>query len=277
MQEQTLKKISLNHRTYAHADSAPNPAALPVVLLHGLMGYASNWGKIWPALQKERAVLVYDQRGHGRSDKPAHGYSPADYASDEIGLLDELGWARVHIIGQSMGGRVAMRLAQDYPERIAALVLEDSGAESRPNRLDWIRGLLARVPVPFADRDSAKAFFVREFAADPMLAGFLHANIERRDDGKFAWRFLPAAMVETIAAGRALDATEMFRALRAPTLLVRGGRSEEFSQDEAERMRDLRAGVELAVIAEAGHFVHPAFPEEFSEIAARFLALHDPA
>lgn len=239
------------------------------------MGYASNWGKIWPQFATDREVLVLDQRGHGRSEKPATGYAPEDYARDVLGLLDKLHWEKAHLLGHSMGGRVAMQFAHDHPERTATLLLEDSGAEARPDRLQWVRGLLARVPTPFADREDARRFFAEEFARDPLLGGFLHANIEKREDGAFDWRFLPAAMIETIAEGRAKDALPMFRAIRAPTLIVRGERSEEFPRAEAERMRDSRPGVELVEIAGAGHFVHPTHPEEFASAVRDFLSRHE--
>jgi esterase len=100
---------------------------IPIVFLHGLMGFAANWGKIWPYFQENHPILVLDQRGHGRSAKPANGYSPTDYAQDLQALLANLGWEEIHIVGHSMGGRVALRFASLYPEKTKSLTLEDSG------------------------------------------------------------------------------------------------------------------------------------------------------
>lgn len=260
---------SLYHRIHG-----PNPPAkTPVVFLHGLMGFAANWGKIWPKIEGAGlSCLVLDQRGHGRSEKPATGYSPDDYAHDLRGLLEFVGWNRAHIVGHSMGGRVALHFCALYPEFAASLTMEDSGAEARPDRLLWIKELLGKIPTPFPDRDSAKAFFEQHYRNDPMTGWFLHANLEEKSGGQWDWRFHAPGMVETVASGRQMNAMKEFSSLSVPTLLVRGGRSVEFTADEAERMRDSRENVKLVTIPGAGHFVHAEKPEEFSSALLEFLA-----
>lgn len=257
------------HRVYE--PEAPESGAYPVVLLHGLMGYAANWGKIWPELNAHRKVLVLDQRGHGRSPKAKSGYSPTHYAEDLRSLLEILGWEKAHIVGHSMGGRVALRFATLFPEISISLTMEDSGAEARAQRIDWIRQLLGSIPTPFADRESAKAFFAEHFRQDPMTGGFLHANLEAKDGGKLDWRFYAPGMLETIETGRATDAMEEFKSLKIPTLLVRGERSVEFPEEEAKRMAEARANVSLVTIEGAGHFVHAEKPKEFSQALVQFL------
>jgi esterase len=260
------------HRILGEPNAHP-----PVVLLHGLMGFSANWGKIWPNLITERQVLVLDQRGHGRSPKPAHGYGPENYAADLLGLLDLLGWGRCHIVGHSMGGRVALRFANEHPERTLSLTMEDSGTEPNPGRLRWIRDLLAGIPTPFPDRESAKIFFTERFQGDALTASFLHANLESREDGTMDWRFHAAGMIETVESGRATDAMAEFASLLCPTLIVRGGKSVEFPAGEAERMTSSRGGVQLVTIPGAGHFVHAEKPKEFSAALNEFLSAVDAA
>jgi len=255
------------HRIYP----AESPGEVPVVLLHGLMGFAANWGKVWPTLHTNRSVLVLDQRGHGRSPKPQTGYSPSDYAGDLAALLDFLQWDRAHIVGHSMGGRVALRFASLHPDRTASLTMEDSGAESRPDRVNWIRDLLASVPTPFPNRELAKTFFTEHFKDDPMTGGFLHANLEQNEDGTLDWRFHAPGMIETVETGRATNAMKEFSELKAPTLIVRGGRSVEFPAPEAKAMAESRANAELVTIEGAGHFVHAEKPQEFTSALIRFL------
>jgi pimeloyl-ACP methyl ester carboxylesterase len=257
------------HRIYSPEHA--RPGAFPVVLLHGLMGFAANWGKIWPELHVKRPVLVLDQRGHGRSPKPGTGYSPSDYARDLAALLDLIGWPRVHIVGHSMGGRVALRFASLFSGRTVSLTMEDSGAASRPERVNWIRDLLASVPTPFPDRDKAKEFFAENFRNDPMTGGFLHANLEQKEDGTLDWRFHAPGMIETVAAGRATDAMRKFAELKVPALIVRGSRSVEFPADEAKAMAASRGTSRLVTIEDAGHFVHAEKPVEFTSVLSRFL------
>ena len=254
-----------------HGPQFTPPSVLPVVLLHGLMGFAANWGKVWPELHAQRPVLVLDQRGHGRSPKPRNGYDPTDYARDLAALLDLLQWSRVHVVGHSMGGRVALRFASLFPERGASLTMEDSGADARPDRLNWICELLASVPTPFPNRDAAKEFFAENFRDDPMTGGFLHANLEQKENGSLDWRFYAPGMIETVEGGRATDAMREFAELTAPTLIVRGSRSKEFTAREAIAMAGVRANVSLVTVEGAGHFVHAEKPQDFTRNLAQFL------
>ena len=253
----------------------PVSGRFPVVFLHGLMGFSANWGKTWPHFQGERQVLVYDQRGHGRSIKPPTGYSPAEYAKDCLLLMDHWGWEKAHIVGHSMGGRVALYFASLYPERCASLCMEDSGAEARGDRILWIKGLLGAIPTPFSSREEAKAFFDQQFANDPITGPFLFSNLESKADGTYDWRFHAAGMVESIEKGRAVDAMEIFKRITTPTLIVRGAWSREFQAEEAERMLRARPHTELVTIDQAGHYVHTERPKEFNECLANFLRRND--
>lgn len=264
---------SLYHRVQG-PDAPPNGRA-PIVFLHGLMGFSANWGKIWPHFREERQVLVLDQRGHGKSAKPAHGYSPSDYARDLQGLLSRLGWEKCHIVGHSMGGRVALRFVSLFPEHSLTLTMEDSGAESYPERLDWIKNLLGGIPTPFSSREEAKKYFEVNFTHDPLTGSFLHANLESAEDGKMDWRFYAPGMIETVATGRVTDAMPEFAALKIPTLLFRGERSHEFPAEEALRMQKSRPDVELVTVAGAGHYVHAEQPAAFSAALQDFIRRHD--
>ena len=270
MQSKALSAKNIAFRVYGDYSGPEGP--LPLVFLHGLLGYASNWGKIWPQFSSRRAVLVYDQRGHGRSGKPDSGYSLQDYAADFLALLDHLGWEQVHLIGHSLGGRIAMQCCKSYPERVAKLVIEDVGPEPRPHRVEIVRQILADVPAPFADRVSAKEFFTRYFRSEPMLGDFLFSNLHTTSTGQVDWRFRVAHMQETMDACLSDDLSALFASIPHDTLVIRGGASDAFTGPEAERMRASRPNVQLVTIPDAGHFVHAAKPQEFSAALQRFIA-----
>lgn len=264
---------SLYYRVQGPESAASARPAL--VFLHGLMGFSANWGKIIPEFRGERAVLVLDQRGHGKSAKPASGYFPRDYAADLRTLLDQLGWKDCHIVGHSMGGRVALQFAALYPEYCRTLTMEDSGAEDNPQRIAWIENLLGGIPTPFSNRESAKEFFTKNFAHDPLTGSFLHANLEAAENGQMNWRFHAPGMIETVRSGRAEDAMEEFSKLSLPTLLIRGERSREFPAEEAARMASARANVKLTTIPGAGHYVHAEQPAAFTQALREFLQTND--
>ena len=103
------------------------PAA--VVFLHGVvMDNLSSWYfSVAPAVAAVAPVLLYDLRGHGRSERPATGYAVADMVADLAAVLDAAGARpRVHLVGNSMGGLVALAFALARPERVASLVLVDA-------------------------------------------------------------------------------------------------------------------------------------------------------
>src|ERR1700722_17592611 len=100
----------------------------PVVLIHSLGMDHAFWNAVTPALATETAVLVYDCRGHGRSDKPAGPYRVEGFAEDLAELLDHIGWRSAVIAGASMGGCITLAFAAAYSERAAGLGLFDTTA-----------------------------------------------------------------------------------------------------------------------------------------------------
>ena len=116
----------------AYMDSAPtnpNPNAVartPVLLLHGKNFYGAYWANTITALNAAGyRVIVPDQIGFGKSSKPDMAYSFDLLAANTIKLLDSLGISRVSVVGHSMGGMLATRLALNYPERVEKLILEN--------------------------------------------------------------------------------------------------------------------------------------------------------
>ena len=98
-------------------------AGAPLVLLAGL-GYPGwEWHRMAPLLASHFLVITPDNRGTGRSDKPAGPYTASLLAADTVGLLDVLGIDRAVVMGHSMGGFIAQALALEHPARVAALIL----------------------------------------------------------------------------------------------------------------------------------------------------------
>jgi pimeloyl-ACP methyl ester carboxylesterase len=100
-----------------------DPEGMLVLLLHG---YADSWRSfelLLPHLPRGLRAIAPTQRGHGDAGRPAQGYTPRDFAEDAVALLDALGIERALVVGHSMGGQAALRLAIDNPRRVLGVVL----------------------------------------------------------------------------------------------------------------------------------------------------------
>jgi pimeloyl-ACP methyl ester carboxylesterase len=100
----------------------------PILFLHGFTLDRRMWGPQVPYFSEAFRVLVLDQRGHGKSDAPVTGYSRDERSEDVLHLLDFLKIDRVHLVGLSMGGAVAIGFALKYQERLRSLTLVSTGA-----------------------------------------------------------------------------------------------------------------------------------------------------
>ena len=103
------------------------------VLVHSLAMTGSFWDRLVPYLLDSTDVLVYDCRGHGRSDKPKGSQPIARHADDLADLLDAVGWPKVVVAGASMGGCIALAFAAHYPQRLSGLGLIDTTAWYGPD------------------------------------------------------------------------------------------------------------------------------------------------
>jgi len=102
-----------------------------LLLVHGMAGSSVTWRRVMPALSERFTVLAPDLLGQGQSDKPRGDYSIGAHANTLRDLMDALAFERATVIGQSLGGGVAMQLAYQFPERCERLVLVDSGGLGR--------------------------------------------------------------------------------------------------------------------------------------------------
>ena len=259
------------------ADGASVPK---LVFLHGVMGYAANWRRIAKAFEDRFQVLVYDQRGHGRSFHPATGYGPEDYAGDLGRIVDELGWDEIHLVGHSMGGRAAYHFAFQFPERVTRLVIEDIGPSMEPLAANQILKILDSVPVPFADKRTAKAWFDTTFMEifkdnrqKEGLAAYLYANLIENERKEAVWRFSEIGVRESVLQGRANDRWSEVTGLRMPTLLVRGELSKDLSREAFIEVQRANPRIEGVEIPGAGHWVHSDQPDLFISALAKFFRL----
>lgn len=273
----------LDHRTvYANGhrlstfDFGEGPA---VVLLHGLAATKLSYMPLLPALAQRFRVIVPDLPGHGESSKRRRGdYTPAGFAETVFALLDELGVERTSVIGNSMGGRIALEVAAEAPDRVDSLVLLDPAAAGLPfplyaRLLHMVPTGVGAVPVPLRKRIVVTG--IRQMFADPdrLPRG---AYLSGADEFIRIYR-LGRARVALLASIRGLltDRPEAFwdraEKIEARTLIVWGTEDRlvpvRLGRELARRMPD----AELVELEGVGHVPQFEVPEETRRLVLDFL------
>ncbi|XDF37173.1 alpha/beta hydrolase [Paracidovorax avenae] len=262
-----------------HLTEWGDPAARPVVMLHGIRGYAETFAGLAAALQPDFRVIAFDQRGRGQTDwDPAGDYYTDTYVADLEGIVDALGLAAFDLLGHSMGGMNAIVYAGRHPGRVRRLVIEDAGpgAFDASEGATRIRRELAMTPASFPDWEAAADFMraLRPTVTEEARLQRLQSMLSPLPQGGFTWRYDHAGITATRLHPdpmRAVDLEASLRAIACPTLVVRGGRSDYLQPAMAERMRALNPRVEAIEIPDAGHYIHDDQPALFAQAVAGFL------
>ena len=243
-----------------------------MVILHGLFGTLDNWQTLarrWATEAGLRVVSV-DLRNHGRSfHSPEHSY--ALMAQDVLALFDHLQLgADTTLLGHSMGGKVAMRLAVDHPARLARLVVVDISPRfsDMQHQDDVLAGLHAVNLAGIGNRQEADAALAQHIH-NVGTRQFLLKNLYRKDDNSFAWRInLDVLNAQLPAIG---EATEGVVPFLKPTLFIRGGNSDYITTDDKlHGIPALFPNSEVATVVDAGHWVHAEKPEEVFGLVQAF-------
>jgi len=213
------RSVDVDGIRLAYEVSGP-PDAPPLVLLHALGETAGDWETVRPALADASRVYAPDLRGHGRSDWPGT-YSLELMRTDVLQFLDALGLGQVDLIGHSLGGIVAYLLAQDHPQRVRRLVLEDISTprprkKSTPTRpdgtlaFDWDMVLAIREQI-----DTPDPSWLEQLggitAKTLVMAGGPTSHVPQEGTAELAHR-IPDAQMVTIPVGHLIhqEAPETF-------------------------------------------------------------------
>ncbi len=223
---------------------------VPVVLLHGITDNGLFWEPVAITLADTYDVIMIDARGHGQSDKPGT-YGIAQHAADVAGIIDALGLDHPVLIGHSMGAATAATAAQQYPDKVRALVLEDPPwREDPPNKNDeWEQ---------FVTEWHAWLVATKTRSLDDLIAQKRTESPHWSEDDMRVWaqskHEVDPAVLHMGDQPPAMGGYDLAAALTCPTLLVTGDvtRGSMVPPDLAARIATL-PGFEMVQIADAGH------------------------
>ncbi len=242
----------------------------PLVLLHGVFGSIANWAPIARRLGHGRRVIAADLRNHGRSPHHPEMTYPA-MVGDVLELMDHLSLPRCDLLGHSMGGKVAMALALERPQRVARLVVADMVPVAFPFHpspvIEALRDLDLEGIGDRAEADRALA----EAIPDKRLRGFLLQNLVRRQ-GRYHWRVNLEALTRHTRDLAGFGPPFTDSVFTGPALFVHGARSDYLRPEHEPAIRALFPAARITPIARAGHWLHAERPQAFTAAVEDFLA-----
>ena len=232
----------------------------PVLLLHGWGANAAAMRPIFDALRPDHAVYALDFPGFGQSPLPPAAWGVGEYAALAIAFLDSLGVSKADVVGHSFGGRVGIKLAAKWPDRVERLVLVDSAGvppTATPGRAALRAGLRAGRAIL-----SAPGLGTLKEKAEAMARDRL-GSTDYRSAGPLR---------ETFVKVVAEDLRPYLPEIKAPTLLVWGENDQDTPLADAKAMESSIPDAGLVVLKGAGHFSYLDRPADFARIVRNFLA-----
>ncbi len=252
-----------------------------VLLIHGLAGTSKTWKAVMPQLAEDFTVLAPDLLGHGESAKPDGDYSLGAYASGLRDLLAVLDLGPVTVVGQSLGGGIALQLAYQHPELVNRVILVGSGGLGR--EVSWMLRILTLpgaefiMPLIFPRFVSDQGDAVSRIAHDkglraPHLSEMwkAYSSLSHAENRK--------AFVKTLRSvvepcGQSVNATDrLYLAAAMPTLLIWGDEDRIIPIEHAYAAHEAIPGSRLEVFEGGSHFPHVDDPDRFVAVVKDFMA-----
>lgn len=242
-----------------------------VVLLHGTTANLGVWDEVVNLIGDDVRTVAVDQRGHGRSDKPATGYGAEEYTSDVAELIRALDCGPAVVVGHSLGARNAMVLGARHPELVAGVVAVDYTPFISAAVLDELKERVAGGDRAFASKSEVIDYLRGRYTLITERAVLRRASYGyRATERGYVPLADPAAMAATVD-GLRQDFAEETRQLQVPVTLIRGTLSKIVLDDSFARTRELRPDFRAIELAEVDHYVPEERPDVIAEETIRML------
>ena len=255
----------------------------PLLLIMGLATDSTAWAFQLPEFARHYRAIAFDNRGVGRTSKPAGPYSIHQMADDAAGVMDALGVARAHVLGVSMGGMIAQELALRHPERVSALVLA------------------CTFPEPDATVEDRRSFMVGQLGGQVSADGELQIDVASLNPLLFVQQMLPAvfnpsfiasdlpklmqvfagalqygfsmeAILGQVAAVMGHRATDRLHRIAVPTLVLTGDADQLVAPSNSDILAREIPGAKLVKVPGGSHGFNFETPEVFNREVIDFHA-----
>ena len=260
---QTPKEVVVFGQKIQYVEAGSGPT---VILLHGLGGSWQSWHFNIAALTEKYHVVVPDQFGFGKSDKPFVNYRIRTYVDFLDQFCKQLKIERATLVGNSMGGWIAAMFTASFPERVDKLVLVDAAGYAPPKDVDT-RGFYSLNPTTREGTKVllAKVFYSKAFQTDAFIDQSIATRLAAGDG------YTINSITQSIIRGEDfLD--EVVKTIKRPTLIIWGRQDGLVPLAEGEHFNKDIAGSKMIVIDECGHVPNIEKPGEFNAAVLKFLA-----
>jgi esterase len=244
-------------------------AGKPFVIMHGFLGMSDNWKTLGAQFTESGfEVHMLDLRNHGRSMQ-SDAFNYQIMVNDLVEYCKEKNLTSIYLLGHSMGGKVAMFTATQFPNLVEKLIVADIGVKYyKPHHQEILAGLSA---VDFSKKPSRSEVeeILTPYISDFGTRQFLMKSLYWKEPGQLAFRFnLNAFIINQDVIGDALLENAVFE---KPTLFLKGENSGYIIDSDTPEIKKHFPNAEIEIIANAGHWLHAENPTDFYNSTMRFL------
>lgn len=238
----------------------------PLILLHGLFGAGNNWGTIAKHFAQHYQVISVDLRNHGSSPHSA-SQSYADMADDLLELSDALSLEDIHLLGHSLGGKVAMQFAVQHPNRINKLIVVDMAMRAYDDAHTHLIDAMLEINLTSLQSRNEADKILSSRIPQTEVRQFLLMNLIKSDSG-LTWRINLAAL-KTNYPGLQQAVCENAH-YEKPCLFIRGEHSDYVRDKDTGQIKTSFIKAQFTSLP-TGHWVHAETPQAFIEVVGSFL------
>ena len=242
-----------------------------LIVIHGLFGMSDNWNTLGKKFSKYCKVHLIDLRNHGRSPHSTD-FNYDVMSEDLLEYMQDNAIVSPIILGHSLGGKVAMKFAFTYPNKIEKLIVADIAP--RQYNSDFYKNLLATLyKLPLKDFDKREEIdnLLSFSYTDKGMRLFLLKNLYRNEKKEFAWRFNINVLLEKVQ--NIQDASFVSGKLNVPTHFIRGSNSDYINSSDEILIKKHFTDFSICTIEGAGHWLHAEKPERFYDEVMGFCLM----
>ena len=243
----------------------------PLLLINGLGSDHLEWLHQFPAFEARFRVVIFDNRGTGKTDVPPGPYTTAEMADDAASLLRALGISRAHVLGVSLGGMIAQEVALRYPDLVDGLVLGCTGPGGELSVRPSPEAMAAFALAKGQDREAELRRMLPFLYTDACIRerpGEIEGFIRRRLDHPTP----PEGYLAQLSAAVTHDASSRLEKVRARTLVIAGDADRLVNWENSVRLAGRIPGAKLVVLPGAPHRLFAETADAFNLEVLRFLS-----